>query len=101
MLIAASILSIVLGEYVDASAILAIVLLNAILGVVQESRAEEAFAALQKMAAPEAHVMRDGIRVTLPASELVLGILFISRQATLCRRISADQCGQSEIDERR
>ena len=73
MLIAASILSIVLGEYVDASAILAIVLLNAILGVVQESRAEEAFAALQKMAAPEAHVMRDGTRVTLPASELVPG----------------------------
>jgi Ca2+-transporting ATPase len=58
---------------VEAGAILAIVLLNAILGIVQERRAEEALAALKKLAAPEAHVIRDGHRVILPAAALVPG----------------------------
>ncbi len=73
LLIAAAILSAVLGEYIDAGAILAIVLLNTILGVVQESRAEEALAALQRMAAPESQVLRDGKRVTIPGTRLVPG----------------------------
>ncbi len=78
LLVAAAAISLVLGEYVDASAILAIVLLNAILGVVQESRAEEALAALKKMAAPEAQVLRDGSRISLPAPQLVPGdIVFL------------------------
>ena len=49
LLIVASLVSILLGEWIDASAILAIVLLNAILGIVQERRAAEEFAALKKM----------------------------------------------------
>ncbi len=73
LLIAAAILSAVLGEYIDAGAIIAIVLLNTILGVVQESRAEEALAALQRMAAPESQVLRDGKRITIPAPQLVPG----------------------------
>ncbi|TLM98269.1 ATPase, partial [bacterium] len=78
LLVVAAAISLVLGEYVDASAILAIVLLNAILGVVQESRAEEALAALKKMAAPEAQVLRDGSRISLPAPQLVPGdIVFL------------------------
>ncbi|MEN6572486.1 MAG: cation-translocating P-type ATPase [Anaerolineaceae bacterium] len=78
LLIVASILSFVLGEYIEASAILAIVLLNGILGVVQESRAEEAFAALKKMSAPEAHVLRDGTRISVPATKVVPGdIVFL------------------------
>nr|BAL56591.1 calcium-translocating P-type ATPase, PMCA-type [uncultured prokaryote] len=78
ILIAAAVISLVLGEMEEAIAIIAIVLLNAILGVIQERRAEEALAALKKMAAPEAHVLRDGHRVTLPARELVPGdIVFL------------------------
>ncbi len=73
LLIGAAILSAVLGEYIDAGAIIAIVLLNTILGVVQESRAEEALAALRRMAAPESQVLRDGKRLTIPAPQLVPG----------------------------
>ena len=73
LLIVASIISALLGEWVDAAAIMAIVVLNSILGIVQESRAEEALAALKKMAAPEAQILRDGHRVSVPARELVPG----------------------------
>ena len=73
ILIAAAVISIVLGEYVDAGAIILIVILNAVVGVIQESKAEEALAALKKMAAPEARVVRDGATLTVPARELVPG----------------------------
>jgi len=77
ILIVSAIVSFFLGEYVEAGAIMAIVVLNAVLGVVQESKAEEALAALQRMAAPEARVIRDGHIQTIPARELVPGDLVI------------------------
>ena len=78
LLIVAAVVSAVLGEWVEAAAITAIVALNAVLGVVQEQRAEEALAALQKLAAPEAHVLRGGHRITVPAEELVPGdVIFL------------------------
>jgi Ca2+-transporting ATPase len=65
-------------EFIEAGAILAIVVLNATLGIIQERRAEEALAALKKLAAPDAHVVRDGHRITIPARELVPGdIVFL------------------------
>ena len=64
-------------EFVDAGAIMAIVVLNAILGVVQEGKAEESLAALKKMAAPNALVLRDGHLLTIPARELVPGDVVI------------------------
>jgi Ca2+-transporting ATPase len=73
ILVAAAVVSLFLGEVIDASAIMAIVALNAVLGVVQESKAEQALAALQKMAAPTASVIRDGRQVSIPARELVPG----------------------------
>ena len=73
LLIGASIISALLGDWIEAIVIMMIVVLNAVLGVVQESRAEEALAALKKMAAPEAQVMRNGQRVSVPARELVPG----------------------------
>ena len=77
MLVVASIISAVLGDYVEAAAIMAIVVLNAILGIVQESRAEEALAALQKLAAPDAQVIRDGRRQVIPARKLVPGDIIL------------------------
>ena len=78
LLIVASIISALLGEWVDASAIIAIVVLNAVLGIVQEKRAEEALAALKNLAAPEARVMRDGHHVTVSSRDLVPGdIVFL------------------------
>ncbi|MFZ1463499.1 MAG: cation-translocating P-type ATPase [Anaerolineae bacterium] len=73
LLIAASVISALLGDWVEAGLIMTIVVLNSILGVVQESRAEQALAALKKMAAPEADVLRDGHRLKIPARELVKG----------------------------
>jgi Ca2+-transporting ATPase len=78
ILIVAAVISLLLGEIVDASAIMAIVVLNAVLGMVQESKAEQALAALKKMAAPNASVLREGHRITIPAGELVPGdIVFL------------------------
>ncbi len=73
ILIGASVISALLGDYIEASAIMAIVILNAAIGVVQEGKAEEALAALKKMAAPDAQTIRDGHRVTIAARELVPG----------------------------
>jgi len=73
LLIGAAIVSGALGEWYEAGAILLIVVLNAILGVVQEGRAEEALAALRKMAAPVAHVLRDGHVIVVPSAEVVPG----------------------------
>ena len=72
-LIAAAIISGFLGEWLDATAIVAIVILNAILGFAQEYRAERALAALQQLAAPSALVTRDGETRNIPGVDLVPG----------------------------
>jgi Ca2+-transporting ATPase len=77
ILIVAAVISAILGEWVEAVAILTIVVLNAVLGVVQESKAEESLAALKKLAAPEATVIRDGHVVRVPASQLVPGDIVV------------------------
>ncbi len=73
LLIVASIISALLGDYIEAAAIMAIVVLNSVLGIIQERRAEEALSALKRLAAPDAQVMRDDRRQALPAYDLVPG----------------------------
>ena len=73
ILIIAALVSLALGEYVDSIAIMFIVVLNAVVGVIQESKAEQALAALKKMAAPNSQVIRDGQQMTIPGREIVGG----------------------------
>ena len=73
VLLAAAVIAGFLGEPADTVAIMAIVVLNAVIGFVQEYRAEHAMAALRKMAAHQARALRNGEPVTVPAAELVPG----------------------------
>lgn len=73
VLLGATLISAFLGEYADAVTILAIVLINAVLGFIQEYRAEQSMEALKKLAAPTARVVRNGTVQHIPARELVPG----------------------------
>jgi P-type Ca2+ transporter type 2C len=73
ILIVAAVVSALVGDVKDAVAILAIVVLNAMLGFVQEYRAEQAMAALKRLAVPLVRVRREGQVVEVPAHDLVPG----------------------------
>ena len=73
ILIVAAVISGIVGEWSDTAAILAIVVMNGVIGFLQEEKAGRALAALQGMSSPMAKVIRDGKLQSVPASELVPG----------------------------
>ena len=77
ILIAAALISVFVGESKDAIVIMSIVIVNALLGLYQEGKAEKALEALKKMASPTAKVLRDGKPKEIPSSQLVPGDLVI------------------------
>ena len=75
ILLAAAAIAAVMGDWADTAAIVAIVLVNAVIGFLQEDRAQRALAALRTMATPLARVVRGGERRSIPSRELVPGDL--------------------------
>ena len=87
VLLAASVVTFFLKEYADMTVILAVVLANAIIGFIQEYKAERALESLAKMLVPEASVIRNGQRRTIPSRELVAGDIVLLEAGD---RVSAD-----------
>ena len=73
VLLVAALISGVIGELIDSVAIFIILLLNSVVGTIQEFRAQRSLEALQRMASPSSSVLRDGQTVTLTEEKLVVG----------------------------
>jgi P-type Ca2+ transporter type 2C len=89
VLIGAALVSVALGEVVDGLAIVAIVVLNAVIGFLQEYRAERAVAALARLTAPRARVVRGGHTAVVAAAEVVRGDMLLLDAGDL---VAADAC---------
>lgn len=77
VLIGAAVISMLLGEWADAFIITLVVIINAVVGIIQESKAEEALEALKNMSVPKAVVRRNGIQQEIPSEEVVPGDIVI------------------------
>jgi magnesium-transporting ATPase (P-type) len=100
VLLGASGLAALLGHGIDAGVILAVVLVNAVIGFIQEGRAESALEAIQSMIDPKASVLRDGRRITVPADSIVPGDIVLIEAGD---RVPADlrllRCRNLRIEE--
>ncbi|MBQ8967628.1 cation-translocating P-type ATPase [Ruminococcus sp.] len=76
ILLGATVVSVLLGQYRDAIPMVAVVIINAFLGFIQEYRCEKTLEKLEEMTAPSARVYRDGRLVKLPAERLVCGDVY-------------------------
>jgi len=100
VLIAAAAISGYIGDATDAIVILVIVLLNVIIGFIQDYRAEKALEALRKMAASSARVRRDGQYQDIPAEELVPGdIIFLSAGNIVPADLRLIEVAELQVDE--
>ena len=73
VLLAASVITALMREWLDSGVIFGVVIINAIIGFMQESRAEQALSSLKKMLSHQATVIRDGTQINIPADQLVPG----------------------------
>ncbi|MCB1853662.1 MAG: cation-translocating P-type ATPase [Halieaceae bacterium] len=100
ILLVAAIIAALVGEPADAMVILVIICLNALIGVVQQYRAESAIAALRHMATPHARALRDGHYCTVPADQLVPGdIAILEAGAVVPADLRLLQAEQLQVDE--
>lgn len=103
ILLAATVISVVMGEYYDALTIMVIVVLNAVMGFAQEYRTEKTLEAIKAIAAPTARVYRDGKPKTISAADLVKGDVILLEAGDKipadCRILSAMslECDESAL----
>jgi P-type Ca2+ transporter type 2C len=99
-LLVATVVSALLGEVVDAVAIASIVIINAVIGFLQEAKAEAAVEALKRLSSPKARVLRSGVTVSVPAKDIVPGDLLVleagdyvpaDARVLLANQLSADE----------
>lgn len=100
LLVAATVIAFVMGDNIEAVAILVVIVLNAAIGFLTEWKAEQALSALQQQSVRVAHVIRDGVENEIPAAELVPGDLIILVAGA---RVPADgrvvECVRLQIEE--
>lgn len=72
------------GDYIESIIIIAIVVFNAIMGLIQENKAEKSLEALQKMSAPVCKVIRNGKQVVIPGEDVVVGDIVMLEARKLC-----------------
>jgi magnesium-transporting ATPase (P-type) len=77
VLLAAAVVTALMGHWVDTAVIVAVVIVNALIGFLQEGKAENAVAAIRNMLAPHAHVVRNGKRIAIDGKNLVPGDIVI------------------------
>ncbi len=100
LLVAATVIAVVMGDHIEAAAILVVIVLNAAIGFFTEWKAQQALSALQKQAVRVAHVIRDGVESEIPAAELVPGDVVVLAAGA---RVPADgrivECARLQIEE--
>jgi magnesium-transporting ATPase (P-type) len=100
ILLVAAVVTIALGDYVDAVVILVVVLLNALIGFVQEFKARQAMLALARLSAPRAEVLRDGEVRQVAAEELVPGdVVLLTSGARVPADLRLIRTVDLEVDE--
>ena len=102
ILLIAAIISLIVDpeEWVESLIIFIVIIVNAILGVAQESKAEKSLDALKKMSSPSCKVIRNGVLVTLPTKELVVGdIIYVEAGDFIPADAKIIECSNLKVDE--
>ena len=102
ILLIAAIISLIVDpeEWVESLIIFVVIIVNAILGVAQESKAEKSLDALKKMSSPSCKVIRNGVLVTLPTKELVVGdIIYVEAGDFIPADAKIIECSNLKVDE--
>lgn len=102
ILLIAAVVSIIIDpkEWIESLIILVVVIANALLGVIQENRAEKSLDALKKMSSPTAKVIRNNGLITIPSEEIVVGdIIVIEAGDSICADARIIECSNLKVDE--